>query len=269
MRKDHRPFWLKRSQARFADWYAERYLRPQFQHMGKGPTVLKPWCISVFGYNIRLGDYPTIIAEPFAKVHLVSWAQKDFKDLSEILHNGNSEKEAPGATEAKDLNWQGMGLIDIGDYALICPGVRIQAATHIRVGAGVMMAQGAYITDADWHGLYDRCLPVGKTAPVVIGDNAWIGDHAIVCKGVTIGENSVIGAGSVVTRDIPKNSIAAGNPAQVVRELDPGRPVTGRECMFREFDAVRRMLDKADRECHGKNTLAGWMRALLFPRNDD
>ncbi|MBU2488291.1 MAG: acyltransferase, partial [Proteobacteria bacterium] len=118
-------------------------------------------------------------------------------------------------------------------------------------------------------GLYDRCLPVGKTAPVVIGDNVWIGDHAVVCKGVTIGENSVIGAGSVVTRDIPANCIAAGNPAQPLRELDPGRRVTGRERMFRDFDVVRRMLEEADREIHGKNTLSGWMRYLLFPKNDD
>lgn len=55
--------------------------------------------------------------------------------------------------------------------------------------------------------------------PIVIGDNVWLGGGVIVCPGVTIGENSVIGAGAVVTKDIPANVVAVGNPARVVREI--------------------------------------------------
>ena len=55
---------------------------------------------------------------------------------------------------------------------------------------------------------------------VKIGDNVWVGGGAIICPGITIGENSVIGAGSVVTHDIPANSVAAGNPCKVIREID-------------------------------------------------
>ena len=55
--------------------------------------------------------------------------------------------------------------------------------------------------------------------PITIGDNVWLGGGVIVCPGVTIGENSVIGAGAVVTRDIPANVVAVGNPARVIREL--------------------------------------------------
>lgn len=55
--------------------------------------------------------------------------------------------------------------------------------------------------------------------PITIGDNVWLGGGVIVCPGVTIGENSVIGAGSVVTRDIPANVVAVGNPARVVRSI--------------------------------------------------
>lgn len=55
--------------------------------------------------------------------------------------------------------------------------------------------------------------------PITIGDNVWLGGGVIVCPGVSIGENSVIGAGSVVTKDIPANALAVGNPARVVREL--------------------------------------------------
>ncbi|MGY1742620.1 MULTISPECIES: sugar O-acetyltransferase [unclassified Blastococcus] len=58
--------------------------------------------------------------------------------------------------------------------------------------------------------------------PITIGDNVWLGGGAIVLPGVTIGENTVVGAGAVVTRDLPANVVAVGNPARVVRTLDPG-----------------------------------------------
>ncbi|WP_405001050.1 DapH/DapD/GlmU-related protein [Hydrogenophaga palleronii] len=54
---------------------------------------------------------------------------------------------------------------------------------------------------------------------MVIGDGAWLGGGAIVCPGVTIGENTVVGAGSVVVRDLPANVLAVGNPCRVVRQL--------------------------------------------------
>lgn len=57
--------------------------------------------------------------------------------------------------------------------------------------------------------------------PITIGDNVWLGGGVIVCPGVTIGDNSVIGAGSVVTRDIPPNVVAVGNPARVIQEIEP------------------------------------------------
>lgn len=73
------------------------------------------------------------------------------------------------------------------------------------------------------------------TNPVTIGDNCWIGAGAVICPGVTIGKNSVIGAGSVVTRDIPANCVAVGNPCRVLRQINdddmkcfrPGKEITG------------------------------------------
>ena len=64
-----------------------------------------------------------------------------------------------------------------------------------------------------------RAAGYEHSKPVVIGDNVWIGGHVSILGGVTIGENSIIGAGSVVTRDIPANVIAAGSPCRVLREL--------------------------------------------------
>lgn len=56
--------------------------------------------------------------------------------------------------------------------------------------------------------------------PITIGDNCWLGGNVTICGGVNIGEGCVIGAGSVVTRDIPANSLAAGNPCRVIREVN-------------------------------------------------
>ena len=71
--------------------------------------------------------------------------------------------------------------------------------------------------------------------PVTIGHDCWIGANVVICPGVTVGENCVIGAGSVVTRDIPANSFAAGNPARVIRTItDDERKYYFKD---REFDA--------------------------------
>lgn len=266
MRKDHRPYFVKNLQNRYVKWYTDRYLRPQFRHFGKSPAMVRPWHVNVFGYSIEVGDYATIIASPNANVHFVSWAQADLEDLAAIIDGSDNRLDARAKTEARA---KGQGLIRLGDYVLVCPGVRIQAATEITIGNGVMFAQGAYITDADWHGIYDRCMPVGGTAPVKICDNAWIGDHAIVCKGVTIGENSVVGAGSVVARDVPANCIVAGNPAVKIKDLDPKKPVRGREAMFENHDELHKMLNAADREAHEDNSFLGWLRYLLFPKSGD
>ncbi|XVX20622.1 sugar O-acetyltransferase [Actinomycetota bacterium] len=65
--------------------------------------------------------------------------------------------------------------------------------------------------------------------PITIGDNVWLGGDAIVLPGVSIGDNTVVGSGAVVTKDLPANVLAVGNPAKVIRELDPGedRPDAG------------------------------------------
>jgi carbonic anhydrase/acetyltransferase-like protein (isoleucine patch superfamily) len=121
------------------------------------------------------------------------------------------------------------GTIRIGRGVLMSPGSRISASDEIVIGDGVMMANGTYITDSDWHTVYDRTQrSPEQPTPVHIGDNVWLGDHATVLKGVTIGDNSVVAARSVVTRDVPANVIVAGNPAKVVKELDPEREMITR-----------------------------------------
>ncbi len=90
--------------------------------------------------------------------------------------------------------------ITIGDEVQIAPGVHIYTATH------PLEAKG-------------RRSGVEYALPVSIGDGVWLGGGAIVCPGVTIGENTVVGAGSVVTRNLPANVVAAGNPCRIIRPL--------------------------------------------------
>ena len=92
--------------------------------------------------------------------------------------------------------------VTIGDYAKLGPGVHIYTATHPLDAA------------------LRRREEFGK--PVTIGDDVWIGGGAIVCPGVTIGDRTVIGAGSVVTRDLPPDVFAAGNPCRVIRNITDG-----------------------------------------------
>jgi maltose O-acetyltransferase len=96
--------------------------------------------------------------------------------------------------------------VTLGSNVLLAPGVHIYTASH-PVEAALRVPSGGG-------------TPPGMALPVTIGDNVWIGGGSIICPGVTIGENTTIGAGSVVTKDVPANVLAAGNPCRIIRRLD-------------------------------------------------
>ena len=96
---------------------------------------------------------------------------------------------------------------------LDCAPVRI--GNNVACGPGVQIYAATHPIDAE-----ERIKGPELAKPVTIGHNVWIGGGAIISPGVTIGDNTTIGAGSVVTRDIPPNVFAAGNPCRVIRELD-------------------------------------------------
>ncbi len=90
----------------------------------------------------------------------------------------------------------------------------------VTIGSNVAIATGVQILTAHHPVLAaERIKGPELASPVTIGDNVWIGAGAIICPGVTIGDNTTIGAGSVVTRSIPANVVAAGNPCRVIRQL--------------------------------------------------
>ena len=240
MQQEHRPYIIKYVGSEYQKWYVNHFLRPQFASLGIDCTFMKPWYVEVNGGPISLGDFANVVATPDCRVRLTVWS--------------NSEEG---------------GRIDLGRYCLICPGVRVSAATEITVGDNCMMAMGAYITDSDWHDIYDRSMFVGKSEPVRIGNNVWLGDNAIVCKGVTIGDNSIVGARAVVIRDVPPNVIVAGNPATIVRTLDPAKRLITREEWFTTLENIPEEVRESERSRHEGNTVIGWLRSKIFPVRGD
>jgi acetyltransferase-like isoleucine patch superfamily enzyme len=111
--------------------------------------------------------------------------------------------------------------VRIGSGTFLNLGVMIAALELVEIGDHCMFANGCFITDAD-HRVDDPTLPItwqGFTTkgPTRIGDNVWCGANVVITSGVSVGERCVIGANSVVTRDLPAFSVAAGAPARVIR----------------------------------------------------
>ena len=127
------------------------------------------------------------------------------------------------------------GSCKIGDFTLL-NGALIMSDERIEIGSHVLVSWNVGIADSDFHPIdaaqrridtlalapfyKDRPpRPVLKTAPVIIGDNVWIGMNAVILKGVIIGENSIVAAGAVVSKSVPPNVVVAGNPAVIVKQL--------------------------------------------------
>jgi maltose O-acetyltransferase len=111
--------------------------------------------------------------------------------------------------------------IHLGDHVFLnvsctildCNEVRI--GDHVMIGPSVQIYTAAHLLQAEPR---NRDLEVAK--PVVIDDNVWVGGAAVLLPGVRIGRNAVVGAGAVVSRDVPANTVVAGNPARVIREIE-------------------------------------------------
>jgi acetyltransferase-like isoleucine patch superfamily enzyme len=192
---NERPSIIKRLyftiRTEFNYWFL---FRKKFASIAARPVTWGIWNIVVYGPDIHLGKNVTLAAGAGAVTNFTSVSRAGRK-----------------------------GSIKIGNNVVIMSGVRISSASEVVIGDDCLIAGFCYITDADWHDVYDRLSSPGKTSPVIIERGVWLCDSAIICKGVHIGENSIVGAGSVVRRDVPPNVIVAGNPAKVVKRLDPGK----------------------------------------------
>lgn len=107
-------------------------------------------------------------------------------------------------------------VLRIGNHVSIGDRTEIHCGDSIIIGDNVIIAWDCVIMDRDYH-----CLESDTEIkrPVTISDNVWIGCRSIILKGIKIGKNSVIAAGSVVTKDVPPNTIVGGNPARIIKEI--------------------------------------------------
>jgi acetyltransferase-like isoleucine patch superfamily enzyme len=119
-----------------------------------------------------------------------------------LMLNGNAEL------------WAGENATMIlGDNVYLNAGVILSSKARIEVGDSTLIGHQTIIFDTDWHGIDGH---YAKEAPIRIGKHVWIGTRAIILKGVTIGDNAIVGAGSVVTKNVAENTIVAGNPARQI-----------------------------------------------------
>lgn len=106
--------------------------------------------------------------------------------------------------------------VHIGNNVIVMPNSLMMASGTITIEDNALVA--AYVKlISNNHDPYDRAVLTCK--PVVLKKNCWIGAGAIILPGVTVGENSIVGAGSVVTKDVPANTVVAGNPAKFIKNL--------------------------------------------------
>ena len=172
--------WISRE---FKSFGAESYIQPSFSLL-VGPE------------SITIGEKCVI----YKNVQLTAWSERQ----GQVFHPE----------------------ISFGDNCSINEDSHITAINSIRIGNNVRISKKVLITD-NAHGaslselmdIAPNKRPLYSKGPVQIDDNVWIGMNVIVLKGVHIGENSVIGAGSIVTKNIPKNVIAAGNPCKIIKNI--------------------------------------------------
>ena len=239
MQKDNRPFFIRLFIENFYILWTKYFLIPQFKRVGKNLDINKPWNIDVYGKNISLGENVHIRTSRNVITQICAWNK----------NNCN-------------------GIIKIGDNVLISPGVRIISAEEIIIDSNVMIASNVYISDSDWHGVYDRINTPGSSKKIHIEENSWIGEGSKISKGVRIGKNSIIGLGSVVTSDVPDNEIFGGNPAKKIGEIDKNKKIRKREEIFlnNDYNNLMKFLIKEDSK---ENNLFTWLRTVFFPKKGD
>ena len=138
----------------------------------------------------------------------------------------------------------------IGNHVFLGHGCCLAISSSLRIGNDCLLAGGVHISDYDGHPIdaarrrANEPAPLENIRPVTIGDDVWIGNHAMILKGVRIGDRSIVGANAVVTHDVPSDVVVAGNPARIVKHLkdqrDGERPCDGERSLLFAESAVGR-----------------------------
>lgn len=137
-----------------------------------------------------------------------------------ILRPGGQLRFGPRCVIDSDMTLEVTGRLEVGADTVFGHHCTIATRSSVSIGAYCLVAELVSIRDHDhnFKSLDEPTVAQGAcVAPVVIGQNVWLGAKVTVLRGVTIGDNAVVGAGAVVTRDVPANAVAAGVPARVLR----------------------------------------------------
>ena len=201
--------------------YSKR-IRIKFQRVGFVETV-------VLCSSIIYKGFLSILAIFFfrARGYTIDYSVKlgdnilFFQDVKNAIHIKKNSVIGSGVRLKALIN----GKIVIGEDVAIDDNTNILSLYGISIGKGTLIAANVYIVDGDHtyplaSSRYLITSEQGYTgSPITIGSYVWIGANVVILKGVTIGDNTIIGAGSVVTKSIPANSLAVGNPARVLKKL--------------------------------------------------
>lgn len=167
--------------------------------VGKSPSVWGRCCIVKFpGSSVQIGDHFHCVSDKIR-------ASASTVDVTRIKTFSASASVIIG------------NRVGLNGTSITC------RSTFVKIGDDTKIGPDCIITDTDFHGLDpDKRLQSfpGLDRGVDIGRNVWIGIRCIILKGVTIGDNSIIGAGSVVTKDVEPDAIFAGNPAKFIRKIE-------------------------------------------------
>lgn len=155
---------------------------------------------SLVGPRVRLQGRPRVVADGRLLVH----------DRAKLVSTVATLELVTGEN----------GTLEIGERTLVNFGCSVVALDRVSIGERCLIGPHCMIMDTAFHDVDPaRRLEPPVADPITIGANVWLGARVIVMPGVTIGDDSVIGIGSIVTRDIPPRSLAVGSPAKVVRDL--------------------------------------------------
>ena len=187
----------------------------------KGRVCSKIYCKFLFYFNgIETSSF---VSYGFPYVHISLQARCL---IGEKFAMNNGVKYSDSGINGKcRIEVRDNGILTIGNSVGMSD-VTITCHEKIDIGNNILLGVGTQIRDTDNHSLnpQDRLRGLDwvnkKTSPIVIKDNVFIGAYSFVLKGVTVGKNAIVGAGSVVTKDIPDNEIWAGNPAKFIRKID-------------------------------------------------
>jgi len=149
------------------------------------------------------------VAQRGRRCVVLGWPVVDATDL----HVGDDFKVWSGPRTTLISGW---GKLRFGDRVFVNVGATILCVEEILVGDDVAFASDVYVMDSDSHGVEGQ---PHRQAPIRIGDGCWIGARAMILPGVTLGKRVLVAAGAVVVHDVPDDSLVAGNPARVMRQL--------------------------------------------------